>query len=365
MSNQYPDFDSINLVDYELVDGYYTLGFLKKHRPDCFFITSNEWNSQKDHRLLDQLIQHGLSKGLIVCVVQWDEDIINPGHLKLTEVLNKYKDEPVWLVTQLNKYDQKIYTYQHQLQCKIVEIPWYFLNECLTYYAVADRSISQEPTSNKFLTMLGRYDSRYDRHKVDLAYALRPYEKFGTITISRNGKYPADLLEFCQLNPVPPYTNIRTRWKPMAAQVKIGKTWISSNVENFLHIQKTYADIPLMIHPETTTGIFQITEKSLWPLLLGKLMLVYGKQGLMEDIQRFYDVEFSLYADLSFDQYNNKWSNEGHQERLQLLIERNQDLIRDCRDVYKKLQPKLELARWTLGRNIYQYFIQQLEQIKM
>jgi hypothetical protein len=361
LTNRYPDFDSINLTDYELVNGFATLGFLKKHRPDCVFITEDQWQDYNSYEWLDQLIQQGLDRGKIVCVVPWDEEIISPEHLKLSSVLNKYVDDPVWLVTQLNEEDQKIYKFQHQIQCKMIEIPWWLLNDCLGYYAVASKTVDHTTGSKNFLCMLGRYSP----HKFDLACALRPYGEFGLITVNDSKAYPKENQEFCQQNPRPPYQHKPNAWPKMAAQAKINNVWVSSNVENFLYIDKIYADVPLMINPETTCGIFFNTEKGLWPLLLGKLMLVYGKPGVMRHMQRFYDVDFERYADLSFDQPTSDWSDEGNRARLGMLVERNQDLIQDCSSVYKNLQPELESARWTLGRNIYRYFVQQLEQIKI
>jgi hypothetical protein len=357
---KYPKFDDIKLTDYELINGFATLGFLKYHRQDCVFITEVEWQESNNYELLDRLIQQGLSRGKIVCVVPWDEKIIGHNHLKLSQVLNKYNSDPVWLITQLNFEDQKIYRFQHHLECKIIEVPWWLLNDCLSYYATADRTINHKTGSINFLCMLGRYEP----HKFNLAQALQSYSKFGLITVSDKRAYPEENLEFCQQHPNPPYKKISSTGYPkVGAQVQINNTWVSSNVENFLYIEKQYLDVPLMINPETTCGIFFNTEKSLWPLLLGKLMLIYGKPGVMRHMQRFYDVDFSSYADLSFDQATDDWSESGHKARLTMLVEKNQKLICNCDQIYKQLQPKLESARWTIGRNIYQYFVQQIEKI--
>ena len=64
-----------------------------------------------------------LEKGQKICIVPWDENTIgnDEAALKLSKVLNKYIDDPVWFVTQFNEQDQKLYTFQYQLQCKIIE----------------------------------------------------------------------------------------------------------------------------------------------------------------------------------------------------------------------------------------------------
>jgi len=362
----YPKFDQINLSSYDLVYGFYTLGFLKKHRPDCMFITHDQWQGCNHYEWLDQLIKQGLSQNKLVCIVPWDESIlINTSlfsmNLELSKVLNKYVNDPVWLITQLDDNSQKIYTFQYNIQCKIIELPWWLLNDCLAYYAVTKR-IDNQIGQNNYLCMLGRYE----QHKFDLALELKKYQlnSYGLITVSDPTKFPKENLEFCQANKKIPYTNCPLPWPKMGAQVNINGVWVSSNVENFLFIEQEYSDIPLMINPETTCGIFFSTEKSLWPLLLGKLMLIHGRPEAMKYMQRFYDVDFLSYANLEFDQITDNWTVEGHRERLDLLINQNQQLIQNCSDVYQQLRPKLESARWTLGENMYKYFIKQLDKIQ-
>ena len=358
----YPEFNQVNLSNYELVNGFGTLGFLKKHRSDCIFITQDQWQDYNDYTWLDQLIKLGLSQGKIVCIVPWDESIINPdGHSKLSVVLNKYIDDPVWMITQLEQEDQDIYTFQHGIRCKIIEIPWWLLNDCLSYYAVTDH-IKTEISQQNYLCMLNRFES----HKWDLALALKKHhlDTSGLITVRHANAYPKENLEFCQVNKKIPYSNYPGSLPIVGAATKINDVWISNNVENFLFIEKEYSNIPLIINPETTCGIFFSTEKSLWPLLLGKLMLIYGRPGAMRYMQRFYDIDFSIYANLEFDQPSYDWSDKGHQDRLELLINKNRSLIQDCTSVYQTLQPKLESARWTLGSNMYKFFISQLDKIQ-
>ena len=357
----YPDFNQINLVDYELVHGFSILGFLKKYRDDCIFITAEQWQDYNNYEWLDQVIQKGLKLNKIICIIPWDEFIINPTHLELSKVLNKYTNDPVWFITQLDDESQKIYTFQHNIKCKIIELPWWMLNDCLGYYAVS-KKIPTRIGKYNYLCMLGRYES----HKFDLAKLLREYklDNYGLITVSDPKMYPEENLDFCIPNKNPPYRNLHKSWPKTAAQAKINDVWVSSNVENFLFIEQEYTDIPLIINPETTCGIFFNTEKSLWPLLLGKLMLVYGRPGAMKYMQRFYDVDFSSYANLDFDLSTDDWTKEGHFKRLQMLVYKNRHLIEDCNEIYQQMKRNLESARWTLGRNIYKYFVSQLDKIQ-
>jgi hypothetical protein len=361
MLPKFPTYEEISLNDYDLVDGYYTLGMLKHHCPDFTFITNGQWQDFNDYRWLDIIIQQELEKGQKICIVPWDENTIgnDEAALKLSKVLNKYIDDPVWFVTQFNEQDQKLYTFQYQLQCKIIELPWWLLNDCLTYYAVTNRIPISLNIEKNFLCMLGRFQE----HKADLAYSLREFADHGIITISYPTTYPLDTMSFCRKNEFDPYNKLSTNNEKMAAQTKIKGIWVSANVQNFLYIQQKYANIPLMIHPETTCGIFFNTEKTLWPLLLGKLMLIHGKPGAMQHIQRFYDVDFSSYCDLTFDLPPESWTDEEHLERCRLLCSKNRDLIVDCSNIYNKLHTDLEKARWTIGKNMYNFFITQINSL--
>jgi hypothetical protein len=357
----YPKYEQICLFDNDLIDGYYSLGFLQAIRPDCVWITPDQWQDYENYEWLDQKIKQALQQEKTVCLVPYDEEVIwymNPG---FSDILNSYASDPVWLITLLNDEAQKLYTFQHGIRSKILEIPWWFLNDCLTYEKVSKRNQGSCASHQNYLCMLGSYKT----HKFDLGKELhnQGLDKFGLLTVMEPERYPKEAMNFCQTNPVIPYQNLSMPWHKMAAQYQVNDIWISGNVANFLHLETCYADIPLIINPETSCGIFIDTEKSLWPLLLGKLMLIHGKTGVMNSMQRFYDVDFSTYADLSFDQANNDWTVEGHRARLKLLIDLNRPLIQDCREIYLDLQPQLELARWTLGRNIYAFIVQQLKKI--
>jgi hypothetical protein len=146
----------------------------------------------------------------------------------------------------------------------------------------------------------------------------------------------------------------------IARQVNINGVWVSKNVENYLHIDQKYHHIPLAINPETVTVNFKSTEKSIWPILLGKLFLIYGRPGTMAWIQRFYDIDITRFADTTYDSISGLDSDK---KRLSAMIDTNQELIKNAKHIYQQLQPELESARWTLGKNLYKFFVSQLESI--
>jgi hypothetical protein len=358
--SKYPTFDNIDLSLYELVWGFYILGFLKAHRPDCEFITPDQLiENSKDtsYKWLDEKIQNILNKKKKACIILWDEDIIGSGFSYLSRVLNKYKNDPVWSITQLSPPDQKIYTHQHNIQCKIVEIPWWYLNDCLVYYKLSKKIKSTTSSVYNYMSLVGRPQQT----KLDLIEKLEKYNltQYGFITLP---KHLIRQKNNYRIEPNPPYRKLANPAFPFGAHCHNG-TWASSNVENFLYLETAYQDIPMVVHGDTTCGIFQSTEKSLWPLLLGKLMIVHGRPGGMAAVQRFYDVDFKKVLNMDFDQQNNDYSDLGHQARLELLVKNNVDLIKDCKEVFNSMALDLESARWTIGKNLYNFLINQLETI--
>ena len=48
---------------------------------------------------------------------------------------------------------------------------------------------------------------------------------------------------------------------------------------------------------------------------------------------------------------------------IRTMINDNKDLIRDSKNIYQSLKSDLEQARWTIGKNMYNFFVQQLAHI--
>lgn len=364
----YPSFDELDFTRYELFGGFHSLGFIKYHRPDIHLIDLDEVcglnhlrpTDPRVLRALEQEIEHNLSKGLNVCLVICDE-ITLPIQPELSALVNRYKNDRFWFFTILAPQQQKIYTFQGGVECKILEIPWIMLNDVLCYYHVCKSLPRRSPdvTSHQYLCMANRHDI----HKQDLLCALRDnhLDSYGLITVTGSNAWPDDVRSFAQSNSIPFYQQ-RTRYPWNAAQVEMSGLWVSANVENYMHIESTY-DMPLMINPETTTGIFHSSEKSFWPALLGRLYLIYGQPWSMSLVQRFHDVEQSSWADISFDEMEGDWSLAANRDRLAAMIERNRYLITHARDIYADLKDQLENARWTLGRNLYHFTLDRLRTI--
>ena len=365
----YPLYENINLNTYDTLFGYYTLGFIQHHRSDLFVIDirlqNRSWDiphDMVDYDWLESKIQQGLSQGRSVVIIPWDEHVVFTVNTQLTDILNNYANSPVYWITMLDNLAQQVYREQHQFRIKILELPWWLLNECLTYYPVANTATNFMPNDQKynFFCLIGNTASR---HKGDLARELhnRRLSNYGLITVNKNWTIDADLLEFCQVNQEVIYDPSTNPDYPMVArQININGTWVSQNVKNYLHIDQQYHHIPLAINPETTPNVFQSSEKSIWPILLGKLFLIYGRPGSMAWIQRFYDLDITSFADIAYDAIPGA---DRDRTRLKTMIDSNKDLIRNAKDIQTQLQSQLTAARWSLGRNLYKFFVSQLESI--
>ena len=370
----YPQYENLNLNNYETLFGYYTLGFIQHHRPDLFIIDVKlkNWSWDHEHVLddydwLEIKIQQGLAQGRSVVIVVWDEHVLFLVNTHLTKTLNKYANSPVYWITSLDNTAQEVYKGLHQFKIKILELPWWNLNDCLTYYCVANTATNFEPNNNNhnFFCLIGNTASE---HKANLARELhkKQLSSYGLITVNKNWNFPEDLLEFCQVNQENIYIPTDPNYTMVARQTNINGVWVSKNVENFLHIDQKYHHIPLAINPETVTAHFLSSEKSIWPVLLGKLFLIYGRPGSMAWVQRFYDIDITRFADITYDSIQLIGHNSGldHDNiRLNKMIEDNQMLIKNAKHIYQQLQPELASARWTLGKNLYKFFVSQLESI--
>jgi len=358
--NLYPDFDELDISQYSLLFGFYTLGFIQQHRCDIVIIPIRlDWDSTNmipsQHANYDWLslaIESALLDGKKVCLFPWDEYVVFVPNAQLTQIVNRYADQPVYWITQLDSVAQiDTYQHEHNFSCRMLELPWWLLNDCLTYYRVHNHNMAQTSTNYNFLCMV----NVPAKHKLQILEQLQQQQlsQYGLLTLSE----PRLGFDFCQINQHYPYTNIRPGYMKMAAQTCVNDIWISKNVENFLHIEQSYNQIPLIINPETTSIPFMSTEKSIWPALLGHLFLVYGRPGTMAWIQKFHDVDITQWANLEFDQPDTDYT------RIASMLETNRSLISNAQDVYTQLKPNLEQARWSFGRNMYNFFLDQLEKI--
>jgi hypothetical protein len=370
-----PDFNKLDITQYPIRWGYYTLGLFEHFRPDIEFIyirMDNHAPDFVDHDLekydwLEEKIESGLSNKKIVCIIPWDEHVVFLRNTQLETILNKYTNDPVYWITNLESSASDVYTTKHVwqnyhlLQIKIIELPWWLLNDCLTYYRVADTKPNEFHYDKNYLSMVG---NAWYPHKFQVIRDLKKYNliQYGINTASKTSDIPLDLSDTCELNPIPPYTDWNPNYSKMAAQKQVNGIWISSNVENYLKISEYYPSIPLVINAETIMLKLFATEKSIWPILLGRMFLIYGRPKILQYVQRFYDIDINKFSNTDYDTIDG-YSKKNQLDRLDCLISKNKELIKNSSDLHCELQAQLEDARWTFGANMYRYFVEQISKI--
>ena len=347
----WPDYNQLVQKNYSMPEGYHVLGMINAHRPDIKLINLIEDKS------LDWLkinIDQALESNQKVAIIVWDEGWMWPRNQQLYDLLNSYTDDPVWWVTQIDRLEE--WTEYRGLRIKCLEIPWHMLNDCLAFKELWASPASQIDLDHNYLCMLGRYEP----HKYSLGKQLHTagLGDHGMITVAYPNKYPSDHANWSKSNPVKLYPKLNFKPGSSRANTCYGDTWASGNVENWLQLESVFANVPLIINPDSGFGIFQLNDKHIWPPLLGKLFLIYGRVHVMSTIQRFYDIDISRYANLEFDTILD------NTQRLEAMIDLNKDLIKDCRDIYQQLKPELEQARWTLGPNLYKFVTSQIDKIQ-
>ncbi len=359
-----PNLLDLNLSDIPLIHGYYSMGIIKKYRPDVElvfmrFSRDDQWkDSDLDCSLLSDIIQRHLQNNKIVFVMAFDEYVMNDANYNFADVLNQFDNDPVYFVTAMDQEQSLYWKFQKNLKCKILEIPIILINDAICYFKIA-KTINQTPLESKhnFLCMTNRAEhNKYNLlkkiHKLGLHhYGLVTYRDLNPPRIFKEN------FIFNETGPMDP-TNLPTANRQEAGQVLIGNILVSSNVANFVHIQTTY-DMPLIINPETTVGIFPSTEKSIWPALLGRMYLIYGHQHIMRWPKRFSSYGPENFCNISFDNVEG-YTEKDHELRLEKMLVDNQYLIKHARDVYSNHRDSLEQNRNDFVINIYNFFRDQL-----
>jgi hypothetical protein len=386
----FPAYQDIDLAATPLKWGYYIPGLIGQYRPDIELIeirldfaknTDQHGNVRYDHRYVDysdlpDQIESALRKGKKVGLLVEDEHVYYEKNHQLTNIVNRYQPESVYWLTQ---YDSKriksIYQDQHGIKCKILELPWLILNECLVYNyvkqfrvptTILSRRHQQEHTSN-FFTVVGKYEPF--RKQLLEALVAHGLDQYGLLTVpdQYGDQYSSQHYTFGQqVRPVPdqPYAVAPIgQHDKMAAQFFENNVWLSCNTRNFLHLERSYIKYPLAIIPETGVYNFFATEKSVWPALLGKMSLILGPAGCMSYIQRFYDIDMSEFMDLEFDSID-PVTPEQVDQKINCMLSRNRDFVINAKHIYAQHRDRFRAAQNTIGPNIYKFVLAQLDQIQ-
>lgn len=380
---KFPSYESIDLAKTNLKWGYYVPGLIEQYRPDIELIDIHldlskfcnnqghliQSHTETDYDWLSQKIEQTLKAGKKIGLLIEDEHVTFFPNKQLTNIINIYKDQPVyWLTHHFPKNIKKHYQTRHRLQCKILEFPWVNLNECLMYDKVKPTLVSRtrmiRDRQNCFFSLAGRYESwRKQLFKKLIEHDLHQH---GRLILPNNSdlEFYHDILSQVTVDSGVLYSHqpIKTHAK-MAAQFVKKDIWISCNTQNFLSIEQNYRNYPLVIMPETFFDSYFPTEKSVWPILLGKLFLIFGSADCMKYIQRFYDIDMSEFLNLKFDDIE-PFDNKGIDIKLDCMISYNKNFILNSHSYYAKYYQQIQQAKKTIGPNIYQFLLRQIDQIQ-
>jgi len=360
-----PELAQLNLTEIPLVHGFYSLGLVKKYCPNveivCLRMNRNDqWTDlDLDPERLYNVIQQHVTTGKTVFVIPFEEYIMEDSSYDFASVLNNFVDQPVYFITEMDQEQSLYWKFQKNVKCKILELPYILVNDAICYSKVKKSipNLTVLDSEFNFLCMINRSEkSKYDLVQKIYDLGLHTY---GLVTY-RDLDAPLFVKNNFVYNPQGPLDPLAlpTSNRQEAGQIYVDNILLSSNVINYFHIEQTY-NIPLIINPESTVGIFPATEKSMWPALLGKMYLIYGHQHIMQWVSRFCSYGPKNFCDLSFDNVEG-YDQSDHDFRLMQLLTKNKFLIQHAREIYKDHKDKLEINRNDFVTNLYDFFKNQI-----
>ena len=174
-----PQYNQLDITKYSMKYGYYTLGIFETHRKDIDFIylrmEANSSNfvphNEENYDWLQSAIEISLKNKKIVCIIPWDEHIVFIKNYQLSNILNRFINEPVYWITNIEE-NANTYKSYHNIQIKMIELPWWLLNDCLTYYRVANTKPNDFTYSKSYLSMVG---NAIFSHKIELIKRFKPF----------------------------------------------------------------------------------------------------------------------------------------------------------------------------------------------
>ena len=341
--------------------GFYSLAWLEHHRPDIEWITYAEWQDKFNYDWLEHRIDQTLSLGQKVVLLPDEEHILNPVVPDLARVINQYSGDPVYFGTAFWPPGQLFYRHQHSLHSiPMLELQWWHYENCRAYWEISGAAAPFTPGHNNFMYVV----ARHEHHKFALGQAISEsgLRKHGVVTVSADwaDQWPHDWSRFFDVNPNTKSKVWGNPWKSNSHQVQGLR--VSSNITNWQLLQQSYPDVPLVINAETSVGIFPFSEKSFWPILLGRLFMIFGQPNHMQNLQRYYSIDMRRYINTDYDSVPG-WDISAAQERAAMMLADNQHLIRHAPDVYQELAPELSRASTALVELLEQQLLSELAKI--
>lgn len=360
----YPPYRGLDFTGYARIDGLQSLGFIAQHRPDIHIVTDRLWSRYHADTIIPE-IETALVNNKKVGLFFMSPDFMMPNENSkdLLERLTPFADEPVYLCSDLDDECLLIYQEQFVLPIKSIYVPWCISNFVFNLDLVTSEDFDGPcgPVGLQFAC----YANRLQQHREDLKNLLIDQQWTNIGDIQYAGK---------QLGSGSIHREWRTQSEFEILKEDSNNTirslffhsdtgrWVCHNAINLMRLKEQLGDIPLVIQSDSTTGLFPITEKSIWPIMLQRLFMIYGRPRLMQTVQKFLSYDIASYLDLEFDSIDG-WTLREDRLRLECMIEKNQYLITHAREFWIAHRPKLLQARYDLPYLIYQQFCNGLKQI--
>ena len=362
----YPNFENCKYFDYPQIANYSIMGFIQQFRPDVGIVDPLSINITMSTQQWQTNIDKKLEQYPIVFLFLVEGEILVLDDQEKIDLLNSYTDSPVYLITQLDSFCQQTLTYTLGITCKILELPWMVTNEVMCWHLLGKQLELEniEGPDTNFVCFIGRNEW----FKTLLAESL--VEKF-----SHNGEvyfmdHPENYKYVPKISPIPNYTKLPSMTQlpeyvndaNACSRNLISNGKATMNTLNYAKLIKFCDKVPLIIHPESTTGVFCTTEKTMWPVLAGKLQLTFGRPYNYAYLMQFIETDYSNIFDLSFDTIE-AWDQDAVKEKLEIMLESNRYQIKHAPDVYQQHKNSLETDKINIVKNMYNFFVRQLNSV--
>lgn len=339
----------------------YSLGFVAKHRPDIHIITDK---SEIDYepvtivREIDAALKQNKKVGLWF----WDEDFFMESKNKnqLDQMLQNYRDESVYLCTHMD--GECMLTYKQRMAIKVLHIPTYYFDLVRNWQWVRMTTESQHAQKLQFAC----YVNNPQWHKIMLQDVLlsRGFAHIGDIRCQGQQLGAGDT-EACNYY----QRGDEAGWKSSHDMKKslhfddVNQVFVDHNIKNISRLQYMLKDIPLVIQPESNLGIFPASEKTWWPILLNRLVLIQARPRFMQWLGRYLEFDFGKIFNLEYDMIDG-WDQVVGRQRTEHMIDSNRYVIEHAREARQALKHDLMNLSQSVPEKIYKKFCDGLDQIQ-
>lgn len=339
----------------------HSLGFVAKHRPDIHIITDKTEIDYEPVSIVRE-IETALAQNKKVGLWFWDEDFImgSQNKTQLDKMLQHYRDESVYLCSNMD--GECLLTYKQRVAIKVLHIPTWYFEMIRNWQWAGVTAESQHAQKLQFACYIN--NSQWHKQLLQEVLLSRGLAHIGDIR-HRGQQLAAGSTEACDYY----QHGDREGWKSSHDMKKslhfdhTNQVFIDHNIKNLSRLQSMLQDIPLVIQSESNLGIFPATEKTLWPILLNKLMLIQARPRFMQWLSEYVKYDFGKIFNLEHDRIDG-WDQVAGRQRTEHMIDSNRYVIEHAREARAALKQDLANLAQSVPGIIYKKFCDGLDQIQ-